>query len=415
MRHPTDRSPSPARRRLPRRGAALLCLVLAGCSQFGPLHTRPPQPPDTTPEVVREPAAPESTPYDKALKWAKQVPRLDDLYHHVRTADREPDYLPASDAPRDPNAVEPPAADESPQPASDAQPSEHADKQAEAAAEKPRVAQSQPAAQPAPPKLERISVAPAPSDAPPTSPEADAPAGVNKPMQTVRSPISLRELLRDWLNTPAGGTFRAQLDRRILLVLAGDYEAARKPPADATPEQQALARELIEMLITIREARGSDPAREAERVLDTLEKLREALVPAADLKITRLEVCRAVRGFGQFDRIDPPVFPAGRTSELIAYIQCENFASRREDDGQYVSRFSLRTEVLDADGQAVVRLVDDHIEDRCAARRRDCFIPRLVKLPATLRPGSYVLKVSLTDRIGHKVAEEATTIRIEGR
>lgn len=390
-----------------------MLLPAAGCTQFGPMRSRP-APANDTPEVVSGPQDQpgQDAPYARALKWAEQVPRLDDVYHQVEQAEREPLFETAADAGRDPNA----AADE-PSGSATAGGAKNAAAASQPAGEPPAVAPaaSQPASPPQPPKLERVSVAPAPSDAPPPArPAAASPAGVNEPMQTARSPISLRELLRDWLNTPADDSFRAQLDRRILLVLAGDYEAARQPPDDATPEQQALVRELIEMLITIREARGSDPAREAEHVLDTLEKLREALVPAADLKITRLEVCRAVRGFGQFERIDPPVFPAGRTSELIAYIESENFASRRDDD-QFVSRFSLRTELLDADGQAVVRLVDDGIEDRCASRRRDCFIPRLVKLPATLRPGRYVLKVSLTDRIGHKVAEEATTIRIESR
>ncbi len=401
--------PGPRRHNSPTpRITALLLLFVGGCSQaFGPIRSRTPETPDDAPEVVTESA--DATPYDKALKWAEQVPRLDDLYHQVREARHQPRYAATADVGQDPNTpatIAPPAS----QPAA-IRHTKTASQTATAA-----VAPSQPEPPPAPPELERVSISPAPDDAVPVVESAASQAAtVNQPVQTTRSPLALRELLRDWLNMPGGNSFRAQLDRRILLVLAGDYEAAREPVPDATPEQQTLAARLIEMLITVREARGADPAREAEKVLATLDQLREALVPAADLKITRLEVCRAVRGFGQFDRIDPPVFPARRTSELIAYIECQNFASQKTDGGQYVSRFGLRTEVLDADGRAVVRLIDENIEDRCATRRHDCFIPRLVRLPSSLRPGSYVLKVSLTDRIGHKVAEQATTIRVEVR
>ena len=77
--------------------------------------------------------------------------------------------------------------------------------------------------------------------------------------------------------------------------------------------------------------------------------------------------------------------------------------------------FSMRTTILNRAGDVVLELADDHVPDVCRTRRQDCFIPRLVRLPATLSPGQYVVKVTIVDKIGEKVAEKRATFRIVAR
>jgi hypothetical protein len=72
----------------------------------------------------------------------------------------------------------------------------------------------------------------------------------------------------------------------------------------------------------------------------------------------------------------------------------------------------MRTRVLDSAGKVVLDVRDLDIEDRCRQQRLDFFIPRLVRLPATLSPGEYVVKVTISDKLGEKVAENRATFRV---
>ena len=265
------------------------------------------------------------------------------------------------------------------------------------------------------PVLGQVTVRAARS-APPTESTADlASPSVNAPAEAAGPALTLTELTEQWLDQPAGTAFRDQLDRRLLLVLRGDYERARQPLEMASTEQQRMAAQLVEALIAIREGHGGDPGPEANRVLTHVEALAESLLPLSDLRIPTLALTRAVRGFGRYEALDPPTFLTGRESEFVVYCEVENFLSRLTDDGGYESLFSLRTTVLNRAGDVVLELNDEHIADRCRTRRHDCFIPRLVRLPGTLSPGEYVVKTTIVDKIGAKVAERRTTFRIVAR
>jgi hypothetical protein len=266
-----------------------------------------------------------------------------------------------------------------------------------------------------PPLLLSIDARAANAPEPEPLPRRDVDPSVNAPATAARAPLNLDELIEQWLARPADPSFRKQLDRRLLQVLAGKYEDARQPLELASSTQQQMAGQMIETLIAIRETHGGDPGQEASHVLQHLERLEQSLVPLSDLRIPNLVLTRAVRGFGRYEAIDPPHFPTGHENELVVYCEIRNFVSRLTDDGRYESQFALRTTVLNRAGDTVLEINDEHIVDRCRARRHDCFIPRLIRLPATLSPGQYVVKVTIVDKIGEKVAEKRTTLRILAR
>jgi hypothetical protein len=261
-----------------------------------------------------------------------------------------------------------------------------------------------------------IRAAPAPTaHSTPRQDDASTPSAVNAPAEAQAAIPSLQQFADAWLETSDDPSFRRQLDACLLCVLAGDYEKARRPLELVSNEQQQMATRLVEMLIAIRDGHGGDPAAEASRVLTEVKRLEESLVPLGDLNITDLAITRIVRGFGRYEAFHPPQFPTGRESEFVVYCQIENFVSRERDDQLFESQFSMRTTVLNRAGDAVLEINDDHIADECRTRRRDCFIPRLVHLPATLSPGQYVVKVTIVDKIAGKVAEKRSTFRIVAR
>jgi hypothetical protein len=259
-----------------------------------------------------------------------------------------------------------------------------------------------------PPSLAGV-VARAAPDAPRLSADTAAPQ-VNAPAYARNAPTSLRAFLEQSLPAEES-SFRAQLDRRMLWVMAGDYERARAPLSLVTAEQQELATRFVEAWIAVRDWHAGDPSRAAGAAARELDELREALQRLSDLSVPTVKICSAVRSFGQYDELEPARFPAASPVEFVLYCEVRDYVSELRDD-MYTSTFDLTTAILNRVGDTVLEIKDTNIVDRCRNRRHDCFIPRLVRLPATLSPGQYVAKVTLVDKLGQKVAEGRATFQL---
>lgn len=270
---------------------------------------------------------------------------------------------------------------------------------------------TRPAEQPAattPPALAEVVARPA-QDTPRVALEPAAPQ-VNAPAYARNTPTSLREFLEQSLPAEEN-SFREQLDRRMLWVMAGDYDRARAPLNLVTAEQQELATRFVEAWIAIRDWHMGDPSRAASAAARELDELRQALQRLSDLSVPAVKICSAVRSFGQYDALEPPRLPASTAAEFVLYCEVRDFVSELRDE-MYTSTFDMTTAILNRAGDTVLEIKDTNIVDRCRNRRHDCFIPRLVRLPATLPPGQYVAKVTLVDKLGQKVAESRATFQL---
>lgn len=268
-----------------------------------------------------------------------------------------------------------------------------------------------------PPVIESVSIRAGAAAVQPTNSPAPVAPSINTPTRAAGAGPSARELLSAYVNDPewrSDATFRRQLDAKLLAVIAGDVDTARKPLEMATDEQQALATRLVSALIAARDAHAGDPRASADRVLTELDALGDTLRKSTSLELPRLAICREVRGFGQFQPFEPAQFAAGQPSEFVLYCELRNFTSQQQSDGQFLSKFELRTTILHGK-EPVLELVDRDITDRCRSPRRDCFIPRVVRLPATLAPGRYLAKVAVIDKLGDKVAEQTVEFRLNAQ
>jgi hypothetical protein len=270
-------------------------------------------------------------------------------------------------------------------------------------------ATSQPAG---PPTLANVSVRAvhAPGSLPQRPGVHDAAA--NTPALAAGLPADLREFLQRWQAEPGDRSFRDQLDRRLLSLLAGDYERAREPLELVSDEQQRVAAQFLEALIAIREGHGGDPAAEARGVLERLDDLRAALIPISELSVPVVAICRSVAGFGLYDTIEPPEFRAGRYAEFVLYCEIRNLANRKQSDGTYETHFDVRSTILSRAGDVIQESSAPDVRTRWRDSRHDCFIAPLLGLPATLSPGEYVVKITIVDKIGGKVAEKRVTFRV---
>lgn len=271
-----------------------------------------------------------------------------------------------------------------------------------------------PAAKPedaGPPVLSELTVQGTPS-IPPAEPRDVSVTAVNTPAVAQNAPVSLRDVLAHWPGDPEASSFRRQLDRRMIAVLAGDYAEARRPLTMVSEAQQDIAARFVESLIVIRDEHDGDPAGASTRIMEELARLTESLRSLSDLRIPTLAICSEVSGYGNYKPIEPAAFPAGVASEFVTYCEVTDFVRERGEDGLYISRFDMRTRVLDSLGETILDVRDRDIVDRCRQPRHDCFIPRLIRLPATLPAGEYVVKVTIVDKLGEKVTENRASFRV---
>lgn len=235
-------------------------------------------------------------------------------------------------------------------------------------------------------------------------------AAVNTSVRAQNTTPSLAEILR-LASQEEDPSFREQLDQRLLAVLAGEYRQARLPLTLVTAQQQALATAFVEALIAIREGQvGGDTGASGREQLGDLQRALHAL---ADLSLPTVKICRAVTGFGQYELMEPARVRAG--DEFVLYCEVRDFVSESRADGYYYTTFDMTTTLLTPTGAKILTVADPDITDRCRNRRQDCFIPRLLRVPAETAPGSYVVKATLVDKLGQKVAENQTRLEVVAR
>ena len=228
-------------------------------------------------------------------------------------------------------------------------------------------------------------------------------------------PATLREMLDRYFKDAPDASFRAQLDARIMRIVAGDDAGARAPLQLVTNEQQELASRFVESLIAIRQVHIGNLTEGTGKALGQLEPLVEQLSAASDLALPRLVLCRKVVSFGNYVPFEPADFVAGNPVAFATYCEVRNLVSALREDKLYHTDLSLSTQVLTRDGQTLLTLDDPSVSDACRSRRRDFFVAREVRLPATTAAGEYVVKVTVRDKLGQKVAESRATFRVVAR
>jgi hypothetical protein len=330
-----------------------VCASLAGCAMLQPgrgassdksTDTKPKEPPEVVRKPTSRPTA-EDESSNAIVQWAKGAMKARETPHaqEAHPASSGPPELAADGAPGEvfdakipvrsadsaPGGVGPPPLREvavrREQPPASVQPGAHA-----------------PSAKSAPPALGAVTVRSAAREpSPRQSRTSNAKIALNDPESADGGDENLKDLLDDALAQPGDASFREQLDRKMLLVMKGEYEKAREPFVLASQAQQEMGRRLLEALIAIREGHGGDPGGEAADVLAQVNQLRESLLKVSDLSLPTFAICRAVRGFGQYEPVDPPRFVAGRENEFVAYCEIRDFVSEQRDDA-FVSNFAQR-------------------------------------------------------------------------
>jgi hypothetical protein len=140
--------------------------------------------------------------------------------------------------------------------------------------------------------------------------------------------------------------------------------------------------------------------------------IAERLQSQADLRVPTVALCRRVDGFGSYEPFEPAHFPAGVASDAIIYAEVANFSSQKLDGKRWQTTLTQTATLYRDTGIAVLNDKTVEFVDHSRNRRNDFFVVKLIKLPATLTPGKYVLKVTIVDKQTSRMAEGSMNLTI---
>jgi hypothetical protein len=137
----------------------------------------------------------------------------------------------------------------------------------------------------------------------------------------------------------------------------------------------------------------------------------EALEAVTPLEITELQLCRKVKGFGDFEPLEAAACRPGRG--VILY--CEMAGVRYESEGAlHRSRLASRVEIVATSGGAPVWTQSlGTADDLCRRRRHDYYVNYRMTLPDTLPPGSYEVRLVQDDLVANHSASRSIPVVIQ--
>lgn len=192
-----------------------------------------------------------------------------------------------------------------------------------------------------------------------------------------------------------------QWSLQMLRIAAGRTNEAGYFPTMTDRQTADLLQKAVHTALAARRS-ADHPDQSARIALDAIDELRQTLLTHADLEIPTVALCRKVTTFGVYDPIPTAALRPNRSIPVIVYSELENFQSKKRDDDFYQTLLSSRLEIFDGTGQSIWNEEQPKIEDLARQRRQDFFMAQLVEFPP-MPPGSYTLKVTVTDTLSGRM------------
>jgi len=136
------------------------------------------------------------------------------------------------------------------------------------------------------------------------------------------------------------------------------------------------------------------------------------VAPDPPVKLSSVQLCSRVSGYGVYELIKPERFLAGREHQMIVYTELDHFDTVSTNSGEHEVKLNQELELYDHDGLMVWRHEPVQIVDRSRNKRHDFFTVQLISLPARLTVGQFYLKVRIRDEHGQSRAEHTVDLEI---
>jgi hypothetical protein len=158
-----------------------------------------------------------------------------------------------------------------------------------------------------------------------------------------------------------------------------------------------------------------------ERLWRAISDAATPITQARDVRITTVELCTKVTGYGQYEPVASRNLLAGTAHTLIVYAEVDSFAHRRTiesagntDAERYTVDLGQAVEIWqDADRPTLQkRWGETQVKDISRRPRRDFYLTVMIDLPSNLSVGAYNLKLMVKDRQRNAQAERTIPFTI---
>jgi len=207
---------------------------------------------------------------------------------------------------------------------------------------------------------------------------------------------------------------RQQVALRMLYLISDEPQMAQQAiPGLNSAEQEFWTALFWGLSEQLSEQSSDDPDARREESLAQLRIAVHHLQRASRLRIRNASFCNRIHSFGNYDEFPSTSFTAGQ--RILVYAEMKNFKSEPTVDGFYRSAMKSTIEIIRTNPAHVIIDRNDFptTEDFCRTMRTDYFHSYPVDLPSTLSPGSYILKLIVTDDISGKTSHETLDFTIQ--
>lgn len=197
---------------------------------------------------------------------------------------------------------------------------------------------------------------------------------------------------------------------RMLMLTAGLENDSLAPIPGATPtEQDYWSKQLFALSTYLDSERQPDKKQRAAGSLMHLDAARAKLAELATLEVRNLSFVDSVEGYGLYDVHEEAKFKPG--DQVRLYAEVENFRSESTKEG-YRTVLATSYEVVDSQGHRVDGAQFLDVEDVCRNHRRDFHMQYGIALPTRIYPGTYELRLIITDQLSQKIGQTAVSFEI---
>ena len=206
----------------------------------------------------------------------------------------------------------------------------------------------------------------------------------------------------------------AQLDYQLLEFVKGRATPDMSAVAGLTAEDREIVTSILDGLGNFQSQVSADGNLLLVRKIQPLLEMADRLRSESDLSISTIQLCTKVDGYGVYKLADPH-YKSGQENPVIVYTEITNFTSELDDTHQWQTKLTQQAILYTETGIPVwpEKPAPEPVVDQCRNRRHDFFVANVLRLPPTLAPGHYLLKVTINDQATGHVAEATTALDIE--
>jgi hypothetical protein len=184
--------------------------------------------------------------------------------------------------------------------------------------------------------------------------------------------------------------------------------------ASMPAEDREVLTAVLDGLSNFRNGVRADANMLLSRKISPILAMADRLRSQAELSLPTVILCKRVTGFGVYEPMEPARFMAGREQPAILYCEVAHFYSQLTAERKWETRLSHEVVLYSENGMQVWPETSkpESIVDVARNRRHDFFLVKMLRLPATLTIGRYLLKVTVVDQHAGRVAEATVPIQI---